>query len=181
MALFTSHGSASEGLAALSLVGSGSSTLGGTGKQLSRLITDWLRRLVTDLTLLEVTEELIVILLHIDGLGVGLVVEDLLHHLLELLLPLLYGRILTFDLGFELLVLQQDLVDLLLETDLLLVKTLLVSVLHAVRDVSSLNQVLLGLVIREVGDTLELHGRLQLIPESRLRPGSAPLGNAKAL
>lgn len=101
--------------------------------------------------------------------------EHLLHHLLDHVVLLPDVRVLTLHLSFELLVRDCHLIDLLLQLDLLLVEAFLVSVLHAIRHVGLLVLVLLGLLIGEVRNTLQVLCRLQLVPCGRLRPCSLPL------
>lgn len=107
--------------------------------------------------------------------------EHLVHDELEFLLSFPYGRSLRFYLGLQLLILDDHHVHLLFQVDLVLVEPLLVRILHAFRYVGALIQILLGLLIREIRNALQVLGGLQLVPRGRLRSCAPALSEAASL
>lgn len=135
---------------------------------------------VADLSLLELFEEVLILLKTRVGCHV-LRVEHLIHDELELLLSLPDRCRLRFHLGLQLLVLDKHLVHLLFQVYLFFVEPLLIGVLHALRNVCALIQILLGLLIREIRNALQVLGGLQLVTRGRLRSRAPTLSKAAGL
>jgi hypothetical protein len=87
-------------------------------------------------------------------------VDHLSHHLLDLLVFPAKVILLILELGAQHLVLVLVEVKSLLEVDLLLVELLFVGVGKAVGEVSSVIEILLGLLVGEVSHTLQILIRL---------------------
>ena len=126
---------------------------------------------VVNFSFLELLEELVVGLVDLFVLGD----ENLLHHLLDHVILLTDVCVLGLYLGFKLLISDLHLVYLLLQFYFLLVEPLFICVLHALRHVGPLVLVLLGFLVCEVCNALQIFGGLQLVPGCRLGTSSSPL------